>query len=321
MTGLALRQSTALLDEDVSIPLPRGFKLASGDVLEDGEILARLQGAAGAPAVVVLGGISAGRKPAGDGGWWRDIVGEGAAIDLKRYQVLGLEFAPLNDQRVRITPDDQARLIEYALDALGIERLHAFVGASYGGMVGLAFAARAPSRLERLCVICAAHRPASLGGAWRGIQRRIVEFGLAHGDGDAGLALARQLAMTTYRSPEEFEHRFAPGVDAQGAGAADGYLIARGEAYPKVIPPKRWLSLSEAIDRHDVEPERVSVPTTLAACTSDQLVPLAEMQDLATRLPRLTGFHTLSSIYGHDAFLKEVDAVSAVVSAALESDA
>jgi homoserine O-acetyltransferase len=233
--------------------------------------------------------------------------------------VLGLEFAPVSDQRVRVTPDDQARLVEIALDALGITRLHGFVGASYGGMVGLALAARAPARLAHLCVISAAHKPSALGSAWRGVQRRIVEFGLAHGDADGGLSLARQLAMTTYRSGEEFGARFDAGIDAAGLGEVDRYLIARGQAYPAVMRPRRWLSLSEAIDRHCVDPSRILTPTTLVACPSDQLAPFDELQAFARQLPRLSGFHGLPSIYGHDAFLKEIAALRPILSRALES--
>jgi len=320
VSALARKRTETAWEEDVAVPLAADFTLASGDVLGDGHVLIRLAGVRGAPVVGVLGGISAGRNVAGSDGWWSEVAGPGAAIDLNRYTVLGVEFAPLNDRRVRITPDDQARLIELALDALDIAQLHAFVGASYGGMVGLALASRAPARVRRLCIISASHRPSALGLAWRGIQRRIVEFGLAHGDGERGLALARQLAMTTYRSPEEFEARFGAGVDADGRGSLDAYLIARGEAYPRQIPPQRWLSLSEAIDRHTLTPEAVRVPVTLAACPNDQLVPFADVNELARRLPQVASFHALNSIFGHDAFLKETEAVSAIIRQVLESE-
>ncbi len=198
--------------------------------------------------VIALGGISSGRILCGAGGWWGDIVGKGAAIDLERYCALGFDFAPGGDQRVRISPDDQARLIEIALGQLGIDRVHALVGASYGGMVGLALAQRAPHLLQRLCVISATHEPAPLASAWRGVQRRIVEFAIAEDKPAEGLSLARQLAMITYRSSAEFEQRFARNLDEGGRSDLDAYLVARGEAYIDVMAPRRWLSLSE-IDR------------------------------------------------------------------------
>ena len=302
---------------DVSIPLPLRFKLASGDELDDGVIGVRRFGAVGAPQIVALGGISAGRAVLGDDGWWRDVLGGG--VDLERFGVIGFDFAPVSDVRVRITPFDQARLIAHALRELGVKKLHAFVGASYGGNVGLAFAALYPELLDRLCVISAAHKATAQALAWRGVQRRIVEFGLEQGEGAKGLSLARQLAMITYRSAEEFETRFGAGVGEDGRGELDRYLIARGDAYHAVMPPKRWLTLSEAIDRFSIEPETVHVPTTLIACPTDQLVPLSSMRELAERLPRLAAFHEAPSLYGHDAFLKETAAISPIVRDFLES--
>lgn len=319
MTALALQAAPPQAWEDISIPIPAALELASGDALGDDFVHVRLQGTLHAPVVAVMGGISAGRCVSGDDGWWKDAVAAGGGVDLDRYCVLGVDFAPLGDRRVRIAPDDQARLIELALDRLGVAALHALVGASYGGMVGMALAQRAPARIERLCIISASCKPSAHGLAWRGVQRRIVEFGLAHGDAEAGLSLARQLAMTTYRSNEEFAARFGAALAADGLSEVDRYLMARGEAYPTVMPPQRWLSLSEAIDRHNVEPERILAQTTLVACLSDQLAPFDELETLSRRLPRLRAFHALPSIYGHDAFLKETAALRPILSAALEA--
>lgn len=320
-TALAIRARSEPKVQDLAVTIPAGFTLESGDRIEDGRVLVRRYGDAAAPQVLALGGISAGRAVAGDDGWWSNIVGTGAPIDTERFGVLGVEFAPLADQRVSITPRDQARLLVHALDALHISQVHAFVGASYGGMVGLALAALQPERLRRLIVISAAHKPSALGLAWRGVQRRIVEFGIARGDADGGLSLARQLAMTTYRSGEEFEARFGAGVDTQGLGDVDRYLIARGDAYPSTMAPNRWLSLSEAIDRHTVDPAAIRTPTTLIACPTDQIVPYADVEELARRLPNLHGLHAVGSIYGHDAFLKETGALRPILNAALEGEA
>lgn len=305
MSALALCAEASADAEDIDAPIPAGFKLASGDTLADTHIELRWVGRRDGPVVLALGGISAGRDVCGERGWWRATFVDHAGVDLDRYSVLGINFAPISNQRVRITPDDQARLIEIALDHLGIQRLHAFVGASYGGMVGLALAARAPERVGRLCVISAADRPSAQGLAWRGVQRRIVELGAAHGDAEAGLALARQLAMITYRTGAEFEQRFDAELDRGGSSDIDRYLEARGLAYTECMGPSRWLSLSEAIDRFRVDGASIKTPTTLVACPEDQLVPIDTIRALADGLPRLRAFELLPSLYGHDAFLKE----------------
>jgi homoserine O-acetyltransferase len=271
--------------------------------------------------VVALGGISSGRHISGAGGWWSEVIADGAGVDLHGLGAIGLDFAPLGDQRVRITPSDQARLLAHALDAIGVARLHAIVGASYGAMVGMAFAAQAPERLDRLCVISAAGQATAQALAWRGVQRRIVEFGLAQGLGGEGLSLARQLAMITYRSADELEQRFGAGVDADGRGEVDRYLLARGESYAGSVAPRRWLSLSEAIDRFSVDPGSIQTPTTVIACPTDQLVPYEQMKRFANALPRISGFHDLPSLYGHDAFLKEPQRLNALLRSALEGAA
>lgn len=318
MSATAMKQVEEVPEQDLIAPLRERFVLESGDVLSDGEVRLRRFGSPDAPQIVALGGISAGRFVSGADGWWSGVVGPGAGVDTRKYGVIGVDFAPLGDERVRISPFDQARLIGLALDQFGVKSLHGFVGASYGGMVGLAFAALFPERVERLCVICALAKPSALGAAWRGVQRRMVEFGIAKGDPDGGLSLARQLAMTTYRSAEEFETRFGAGVGDDGKGKVDSYLIARGDAYHRTMGAQRWLSLSEAIDRHAIEPETVSAATTLVVCPTDQLVPFEDAEALARALPNLDAFCPLPSLYGHDSFLKEDDALRPILARALE---
>ena len=294
---------------DWFVPVPADFRLENGQRLPDREFRTRLYGPVDAPLVIVAGGISAGRIPyAQDGsGWWQDLVGPGAAIDIDRWRVLAFDFAPLADAEVAITTNDQARLLDHALTAIGEEQAYAFAGASYGGMIGLAFAALAPERLNRLCVISAAHRPSVLGMAWRGIQRRIAALAAEAGRPEEGLALARELAMTTYRGAEELETRFGRTLDDDGLSDVDRYLISRGRAYPGAMTPKRWAALSASIDRHGVAPETVETPTTLIASLTDRLTPVSDMRDLAERLPDLRRFAEIDSRFGHDAFLKDVD--------------
>ena len=230
---------------DVIVPIPADFRLASGERLNQPNIVGRIHGRAGAPVVVVAGGISAGRfvhRTETNGlGWWSGAVSVRGPIDLSRLQVLAVDFAPnatrwgaeFSDTPVTITTHDQARLLALVLNHLKIERIAAFVGCSYGGMVGLAFAELFPDRAEQLIVVSAAHRAHPQATAWRGIQRRILQFAVAAGRPEEGVALARELAMTTYRTAEEFNDRFET-VAPQAVGGAYpvcDYLTARGQAY------------------------------------------------------------------------------------------
>ncbi len=77
--------------------------------------------------------------------------------------------------------------------------------------------------------------------------------------------------------------------------------------------PEQFLCLSASIDAHTVAPAAVATPTTLVSFDSDALVPGDDVRELAQALPRLVRHVELSSPYGHDAFLKEPQALGALL--------
>lgn len=280
----------------------------------------RLEGRAGAPVVAALGGISAHRRvfdaQGGGQGWWTALAGPGKPLDSTAVRVLGIDYlgasgestGPVRGQPFpSVSSYDQARLLRELMDELGVVRLRAIVGASYGGMVALAFAELFPERVERLLVISAAGRAHPMATAWRSVQRRIVRFALSVDRPGEGLELARSLAMATYRSPQEFAARFdSRPVAEEGRFVfpVERYLAARGRDYAARYLPESFLCLSESIDLHAVDAFRIGVPTTLVAVIEDQLVPAGDIRALAQQLPHAR-IHEISSLFGHDAFLKE----------------
>ncbi len=313
---------------------PGAFRLHHGGVLDGVRVAWRIVGPDDAPVVAVLGGISAHRRVvAEDQGWWSTLVGAGRALDSNRWRVLGIDFLggsglSTGPQRggarfPAVSSYDQAAVLARLAVELGVGPLHAIVGASYGGMVALAFGERHPALVRRLLVISGADRAHPMATAWRSVQREIVRFGIAHGDAAGGLKLARALAMATYRSPDEFATRFAgpPREDAAGFRfPVEDYLHARGDAYAAQYVPEAFVRLSESIDLHRVEPAAVPVPTTLVAVREDQLVPVDDMRRLAAGLPRVR-LHEIHSLYGHDAFLKEPEQLRPIFAECLEGPA
>jgi homoserine O-acetyltransferase/O-succinyltransferase len=218
-----------------------------------------------------------------------------------------------------ISTYDQAELLVRLLNNLGLKSLRAIVGGSYGGMVALAFGERYPERVSQLVVIGAADRTHPMATAWRSVQRQILRFSLQCGRPKDGLKLARALAMSTYRSAEEFEARFdgAPSRDGERyVFPVEQYIFARGNDFANKHSAEAILCLSESIDLHRVDAARIFVPTTIVAVREDQLVPLADLRGLAARLPAAR-LHEISSIYGHDAFLKESDQLRGIFAVAL----
>ncbi|MDN5923601.1 MAG: alpha/beta hydrolase, partial [Xanthomonadales bacterium] len=187
--------------------------------------------------------------------------------------------------------------------------------------VGLAFAARHGARLNQLLVLAAAHRPNPLASAQRAVQRGIVRLGLQQGCVDQALSLARQLAMTTYRGHTELGKRFCGGAEWLGDRfklPVEDWLEHAGQRFAARFDAQRYLDLSESIDLHDVDPASIHTHTTLIGFTSDRLVPLADLCELQQRLGHGATLEVIETIYGHDGFLKQCDAITPLLRAALK---
>lgn len=319
------------------IPLPTPFILESGGTLEGARLAWELCGDPRKPLVAVLGGISADAHAcahAGDPrpGWWPGVAGAGFTLDPARFRLLGIDYlagpgdssGPGAGGRTpfpALTPGDQAAALAAVLDHLGVPRLRAIVGGSYGGMVALAFASRFPGRVECAVVLAAAHEPDPRAAAVRAIQRRIVALGLELGARDEALALARALALTTYRSGAEFRARFPGGAEITEGGevrvAAEDYLDHQGRRFVDRLDAARFQVLSASVDLHRVDPATLGIPVTLVGFEDDDVAPPCTMRALAAQLPPGSTLTEIPSRYGHDGFLKETTAVGAVIRRAL----
>jgi homoserine O-acetyltransferase/O-succinyltransferase len=316
------------------LEVPGEIVLQHGGRLAGARIAWRLAGPASAPVVCALGGISANRRVCGTEdlreGWWSEIAGPGRPLDADRFRILSFDFLGGSGETTGPAPGapfpsissyDQAEALLRILNHLGIKALRAIAGGSYGGMVALAFGERYPDRVGHLLVIGACDRAHPMSTAWRSIQRRIVRLGLETDRAAPAIELARALAMTTYRSSEEFAARFGGAASREEDGfvfPVERYLLARGRDYASRYLPESFLCLSESIDLHRVDASRIFVPTSAVAVREDQLVPLADVRAMIARLPA-GHLHEISSIYGHDAFLKETESLRPVFQSALGS--
>ena len=185
-------------------------------------------------------------------GWWEGMVGPGGYIDTNRFRVLcaanlGAPFgttSPLSPNSAgvspgqpygfdfpQITPGDQARVHRRLLEHLGLQRVHAVVGSSMGGMVALQYAALFPDGLARLAVTACTGRSTPGTVALRRVQRLAITSDPDFSGGNyahagrwptAGMRVARELGMICYRSRQEFDQRFdwSPQV-ALGSASSD----------------------------------------------------------------------------------------------------
>lgn len=286
-----------------------------------------LAGPEGAPLLVAAGGISANRHVCANvldpsPGWWRKLVGPGLAIDTDRWRVLGFDFlgspgtveatgsapppAERTSDRLHITPGDQADAVVALLDHLGARRVHRVLGASYGGMVAMALGSRRPVPADGVVLIGAAHRGHAQATGVRSVQRRIVEFALRQGRSREGVALARALAFTTYKSAAGLDARFPfewEWEDGTPLHAIDRYLRERGDEFAERFDAETYLTLSASIDLSELRPEDLAVPAWFIGWEEDTLVPPWLVSEAARRAGATAELRLLRSDAGHDAFL------------------
>jgi homoserine dehydrogenase len=280
--------------------------------------------------VVLLGGITATDRPLdGDGepGWWPAV---GAVIDRRRTAV----YAPALAGKGTTWPGmagstasaaELSDLVEAWLTAAGCPDGAVVVGASLGGLVGLTLAARRPARVGRLVVVSAGARPDGWGAGVRHLQRELVRDALAAGDAARGMSLARQLGMLTYRGRSEIDERFPVERPDDGPPPIAGYLDHHGRKFAAAFDPAAFLLLSDAIDRPPFGADRPGIRAALAAIRArvlvvgvpdDLLFPFRLQAELVEDL-RLAGveasLRTLPSVYGHDAFLADQEALARIL--------
>jgi homoserine O-acetyltransferase len=243
-----------------------------------------------------------------------------------------------------LTVWDFAAAQALVLEHLGIACVDAAVGASMGGMQALAFAAAFPGRLRRVVAISTPGRSYPLSIALRYAQRQAVIRDPDWKDGDyypgpgplRGLHLARQIGTITYRSGPEWDRRFARERSSPTAELlepefeVESYLMHQGDRFVGGYDANSYLYVSKAMDLFDLGDgapsydegiARIRAHALVVGVTTDLLFPVHQQEEVA-RILREWGrdcrFVRIDSVYGHDAFLIDVDRFGRIVRSFLD---
>ncbi|MCR6702585.1 MAG: alpha/beta fold hydrolase [Dokdonella sp.] len=297
--------------------------LAGGQTLTDAEVAWQAWGDPGLPAVVVLGGISAGRDP---DRWWSAQCGIGKALDPRRLRIVSIDWLGGADASTgpcagdeafpAIDSADQAAALLAVLNHLGIARVVLAIGASYGGCVVQHLARLAGGRIGRAVLISAGPQAGAWARGLRALQRGLVAAAAPERRG-AALAQARQLAMLSYRTPGELESRFG---GAEPAESLERWLDAHGARFAARFPAEAFVTLSASLDAHRCDPASIAVPVEVFGVRDDLLVPIETLRAFAACLGPRARLHEFDSIYGHDAFLKEDATIAGIFRHALAAE-
>ena len=288
--------------------------------------------------------------------WWGELFGTGRAFDLERdfvicANVIGSPygtFSPITRDSQTGEPfgtnfpvptiRDTVNLHRRLLTQLGVHRVKLCIGGSMGGMQVLEWGFHS-DLVEALVPIAVGGRHSAWCIAWSEAQRQAIYCDPNYNGGDysddarpeLGLAIARMIAMTTYRSFDSFSSRFGRAVAENGDDAQfamKGYLHYQGAKLVDRFDANCYVTLANSMDTHDVARgrgayeevlQRILQPTLVIGIDSDMLYPLAEQRELAEHLPRAR-LAVLNARHGHDSFLIERDALNDTIVAWRQSN-
>lgn len=283
-------------------------------------------------------------------GWWDEFIGSARSLNTDKFAVICINWVghcygstgpaspnpatgqPYGAAFPQVTVGDIVRSQFRLLDHLGVERLHAVVGASVGGMMCLDAAVRFPDRVRFITPIAAGLRATDLQIIHNFEQINAIRNDPHWKGGDyyrgpppnAGLALARMIGHKTFVSLEQMQARARAEVDADEERVRlplESYMWHQGQKFVLRFDANAYLRAMLAWQDFDLyaEAERrgMSLPEMLSGGAHQYLVfsidsdvcfyheEQAEMVEALKAAALPLNWITVHSENGHDAFLLE----------------
>ena len=309
-------------------------------------------------AILIFTGLSPGAHAASstqdpEPGWWEDMIGPGKPIDTDRFFVLCVNSlgscmgstgpASINPSSGRpwrlefpdLAIEDIAQATRLVVEQLEINKLHAVIGPSMGGLTTMAWLKLFPESTSKVALISTACSATPMAIAIRSLQREAVVTDRNFRDGqytedawpEVGMRLARKLGMISYRSAREWQQRFGrqlqdyfPSTLFGMRFKVESYLETHARKFVGQFDPCCYLYLSRAMDMFDACDSGESLKALfkrsftgkalVLGVETDMLFPLYQQRELATALEASGSevvFDALPSVQGHDAFLVDMD--------------
>jgi homoserine O-acetyltransferase len=212
-------------------------------------------------------------------GWWTPFIGPGKALDTDRFFVICANYLggcygstgpatenpqtgqPYGPDFPRVGTKDVVRSQARLLDQLGIEKLHAVVGASIGGLLTLNFATLFPERVRLVVSIASGLRTTVLTRLTVFEQVIAIEndphFRGGHYYGgpapEYGMALARMISHKTFVHLDSIERRARGELVQSGDQLAwyqvghnvESYMLHQGKKFVKRFDANTYLRICD----------------------------------------------------------------------------
>jgi homoserine O-acetyltransferase len=222
-------------------------------------------------------------------GWWDGFIGPGKAIDTNRFFVICANWLggcygstgpstmdpetgkPYGSRFPRLALADQVNAQVRLLDALGIGRLHAAIGASLGGILTLSLAMRFPERVKIVLPMATGARVTPLQRIHNFEQIFSIESDPDFEGGDyaptrpphRGLAIARMIGHKTYVSLSAMQERARDEIVTQSddlswyhlSSTLESYMLHQAQKFTRRFDANTYLRITDAWQRLDLASE------------------------------------------------------------------
>jgi len=291
------------------------FRLESGEVLPELRLAYETYGTLAADrrnAILVCHGYTssqhaAGRDSAGEPGWWDGLIGPGKTIDTERYFVVSSNMIgsshgssapasinprtgqPYGPDFPHYTLVDIVTAQRALLDSLGIGRLVAVAGLSYGGYQTFQWGVSFPSDMDGLAPVVTA--PKAVNGGQMVAELR-AQFATAPGWNGGRYYGATQMAefMTNLRVRTLKNY----GIEAQLASrfpaseAREAEIRKLAERWARQFDANSLIALADARSNFDAEKDfaRIRAKVLYVLSRTDKIFPPSIAPEVMEKLKR-----------------------------------
>ncbi len=292
----------------------------------------------------------------GKKGWWDNVVGSKKAIDTDKFFVICSNVLagcmgslgpkeinpkthkPYNLDFPFVTINDMVRAQNLLIEHFSIDKLHAVIGGSFGGMQALAWSVLFPKKVRNIVPIATSYRHSPQNIAFHETGRQAIMADIDWCGGNylqerkhphKGLAVARMTAHITYLSQKALQSKFGRNLqdkanlsfNFEADFQVESYSRHQGYSFVERFDANSYLYITKAVDYFDLESDfggnlsnafknlsKYGVKFCVISFVDDWLFPPSEAKKLTSSLISCdidVSSIIIESSAGHDSFLLE----------------